>query len=247
MKNTSLQEKLAGIRPLIPMTKRAIREPIASAMNWVGDGVDHVNIWERAETDLGRALSMDSAIGLEHHIFGRFSTMEGFWHYIRSEERDDRLRSMSGANLKAFKNKLSPVRITNFKAVIMDSMYQRICQCGPLLQEFKNSVLPFDLYWVANATGLRCRPAYFGWFIAGLEEIREAFKADRVPRFRFLMDRPNTRIYQFAAPFYEEPATTEDAIGDTPAGKKRRARPNRKKSRDRAITFTAADRADIHP
>ena len=62
-----------------------IKDPSPSPMLWKADGVDHINIWERAETELGCILSHSSRLPFVHSIFGRFGNMEAFWHYIQSE------------------------------------------------------------------------------------------------------------------------------------------------------------------
>ena len=176
-----------------------MRDPSPSPMKWKADGEDHINIWDNAATELGRYLSHNSELPFKHNIFGKFSSMENFWHYILSDERDDRLRSMRGTTLRIFSRKLTPTKITNFRAIISDSNYQRIKSYASLSKEVAKSKLPFDSYYT-NENGIRIRPSYFKWLIAGFEEIRKALKEEREPNFAFLLDNPKSEIYQYVIP-----------------------------------------------
>lgn len=210
-KQGSMFEKLQPIRRQFkPNRSEDFRQPAPSPMKWIGDGEDHINIWEHGETELGCILSPNYDLGLNHSIFGRFANMEAFWHYIQSEERDDRIRSMNGQTLKKFSKMLTNTRVTNFRAIIMDSHYQRIKAYKVLVKSMKESTLPFDCYYINDKSGIRMRPVYFKWFLRGMEEIRNALKEDREPNFSFLLDRPGTDIYEFVVPKTEKVAVVKE-------------------------------------
>lgn len=177
-----------------------LMDPSPSPMNWKGDGIDHINIWEKGETELGVVLNHSISLPFNHSLLGRFGNMEAFWHYVQSEERDDRIRMMEGYTLKNFARKLTPSRVINFRAIIMDANYQRIKQYEPIVQEMINSTLPFDCYYVHDTTKLRTRPNFFKWLTMGYEEIRKALKENREPDFNFLLEREDSSIYQFLIP-----------------------------------------------
>lgn len=184
-----------------------MHDPHASPMKWKDDGIDHINILALGSTELGQALAHSSPISFKHSVFGHFKNMECFWHYIQSEEQDDRIRTMNSVSLKSFSLKLTPRRVTNFRAIIMDSNYQRIKQYPALVEAIKESVLPFECYYIHSETNLRTRPVYFKWFLAGFEEIRRAFKADEVPNFDPLKDVQNSDTYKFVRP----PTSTQNS------------------------------------
>lgn len=204
--------KRQGGRPRVD----SIKDPAPSPSKWIADGVDHINIWERGTTELGRALSHGSRIKLTHDIFGKFSSMESFWYYMQSEERDDRMRNMSGQTLRSFARKMTPARIINFRAIIMDSNYQRIKANKPLAADLAKSTLPFECYFIGKDSDVRIRPNYFKWMIAGFDEIRTALAANREPDFTFLLDRINNNegIYAYVMPVqYAAPTETEKDQG----------------------------------
>ncbi len=178
--------------PVNPMSRH-----ITDPMLWVEDGKDHINIGFDAQTDIGKGLAFESNIGFHHSLFGYFCNIESFWYYIQSRERDDRLRNLHGANLKKLINRLNITNIDNFRAIIIDAAYQRIWQNDALYKQFKESILPIDVYRV-RMNGLRTRPSHFKWLISGLEEVRSAIKEERDPNLEYFMDDPNVSIHHYA-------------------------------------------------
>lgn len=197
--DTAIGSQLRNLLPQGTKMRRKgqdIRDPIPSPSGV--DGVDHINIWDRGNTELGKLLSHSAALSFVHNIFGRFNTIESFWHYIRSVERDDRIRTMSGLPLKRFSEKLQTVRVRNFKAIIMDANWQKVKQYPILVEELTDSTLPIECYYhYKREDGVRIRPNFSPWLIQGFTEIRNALKENREPNFDFLKDNPNTGIYDF--------------------------------------------------
>lgn len=207
--NSDFRDKLASVRGnLRNPAFSALRDPLPNPSSIGEDGIDHINIWEQAKTDLGRALSHSARLSFTHSIFGRFDNMESFWQYIRSVERDDRVRVLHGYKLKTFARKLTFKRVPNFHAVIMDANWQKVQQYPDLLDELKESELPFDCYYLNNE-GIRIRPAFSHWVIYGFTKIREALKADDKPDFSTLMDRTDVDLYDGIRPENSKPVQDE--------------------------------------
>lgn len=188
----TLQEKL---EPFKHFTKeKSFRTEDKSALppvEQVGiDGVDHINIWEKGSTELGVALSHMADLPFTHETYGKFRSIEGFWHYIRSVTRDDRTRMMAGYKAKKFGDTLESQRIDDFKAIIVDANWQKIKQYPPIIEEIKNSTLPFDIYYLFNNDeNVRIRPASAFWLLDGFNVIRQAIKENKEPDFTFLKDK----------------------------------------------------------
>jgi hypothetical protein len=199
--NQTIKTQLNQIKSKIVKTPNGLKTPSASPMKWLEDGVDHININGDSVTELGKFLSHNSPNSFFHSLFGSFATMESFWFYIHSDERDDRLRVMSGRVLKKFSKNLTIKKISNFRAIILDANWQRIQQYPPIITALKESTLPFDCYRYLDDTSLvRVRPTFFKWLIKGFEEIRLAVKEDREPNFTFLLDKYDSNIYDFVLP-----------------------------------------------
>lgn len=184
-------------------------KPYRDVMTLLEDGVDHINIWSSATTDLGSVLDHAGPLPLNHSVFGYFDTMTAFWYYIQSEERDDRIRGMQPLAAYRFGKMMTSRRVINFRAIIADSNWQRIKSKPLLIKLLEQSDLPFDAYRVNNETGLRTRPPFFGWLLWSFEEIRKAVKENREPNFSSLLDRRNTDIYEFAIVRPQKVSVTE--------------------------------------
>lgn len=195
----------------------SLRDPWPSPMGLIKDGVDHINIWDAAETELGKLLCNNSPLSFVHNVLGKFYSIESFWHYIQSVEQDDSIRTMYGPALKNFSRRSQSRQVKNFRAVIIDAAYQRIVQYPALAQAVAESSLKFDCYYVdRNASGLRVRPPFFKWLIKGFDEIRLALQEHRVPDLKFLMDdqSESADIYEDIRPvspvMEAEPVVSED-------------------------------------
>lgn len=165
------------------------------------DGVNHINISDDSVTDLGCCLAHSTLLPLNHKKFGRFSNIEAFWHYIRSEEHDDRIRNMSGKALKDFAQMLHTRRVVNFVAIILDANWQKVNQYPDLKEAIKVSTLPFECYThFKRQDGVKIRPTFSYWLIPGFEEIRKALQENRQPDFSEFLDNPNVDLFDDVFP-----------------------------------------------
>lgn len=197
-----LHTKLAGLRPQI-MTRPGKNGgsdfgiTLPAVHTWTADGVDHINLWEEGETELGRILSHRCELVFDHSHLGRFKTMEALDKYVMSRDRDDRIRNLTGPALKKHTANIVNAPVTNFRAIIMDSNWQRVKQYPDLANVMKDSTLPFDVYYILRTSGMRVRPTRYQWLIAGFEEIRRALKEGREPDFNFLKEKKEAETYEF--------------------------------------------------
>jgi hypothetical protein len=182
------------------VVKKTFMEPYQDVMMLINDGEDHINIWAGATTELGKILDHNGPLPLNHSYFNNFDSMTAFWYYIRSKERDDRIRAMRPTAAYRFGKSLTLTRVSNFKAIIGDSNWQRIKANKSLTEMIKKSTLPFDCYFVLRDTGMRRRPSFFGWLLWSFEEIRSAIKEGREPDFSSLLDVTDSGIYDFVLP-----------------------------------------------
>lgn len=111
------------------------------------DGVDHINIYTRGRTWLGRRLSNLADVGFTHPQYGEFRTVEGFWYYARSGFQHEGLRNLSGFQAKTFGKNYSVVHIENFLDLIKEAIRYKILQNPELLRAFVKSDLPFEHYY----------------------------------------------------------------------------------------------------
>ena len=100
------------------------------------DGIDHINIYSKGYTKLGRLLSNFTKSEFTHPIYGHFMSVEGFWYYIKLEKIDDirkeALRSLYGFSAKQLGRQLekdhNPVHRDDFIQLITDCITIKIMQ-----------------------------------------------------------------------------------------------------------------------
>ena len=205
-RNTVLKDKLSN---LLPRTNREkphhhkkggrFNQPMSAPTG--RDGVDHINIFESAVTDLGKCLSHSSQLRFNHSLYGGFSNIESFWYYIRSEEHDDRVRKLTGNKLKAFADEMTSRRVKNFMAIILDANWQRIVQYPELKEAVKENTLPFECYsYLKRQDGIRQRPPHAHWIIPLFEEISKALKEDRTPDLTKFLDDQKIGLFDDVFP-----------------------------------------------
>jgi hypothetical protein len=57
------------------------------------DGIDHINIYSKGKTELGRWLSNFSECAIKHPFDGYFNSVEAYWYYDITGNEDLRLTS----------------------------------------------------------------------------------------------------------------------------------------------------------
>ena len=116
-----------------------------------GDGIDHINIYSKGVTYVGRALSNFSA----HDVIttdGTFSSIEGYWYWLGATgpRREELRRAVGweakklGRELRAADWSADPV----FKLKIANAMIAKLIMHRSLFDAFKTATLPFRHYYV---------------------------------------------------------------------------------------------------
>lgn len=140
------------------------------------DGVNCINIYSKAQTLLGRALSNwdDSHIKIN---IGYFRTIEGLIFYLGSFNDD--FRYMPGRLAKHMGSKLDRgIRLPEdvFKRLIRSAMYAKIEKDANLRKLIKESELPFVHYY--NYSGNQIFAPKWDWQIQEWENIRAELKKE---------------------------------------------------------------------
>lgn len=141
------------------------------------DGVSHINVYSRGATELGKQLSHFWKKPFVHPFYGKFNSMEGFWHYIKAEAPDDQLRTLHGPEAKFYGAALPRGRLyDSFYDVIIEANFHKIVQNAELAQMVVDSTLPFDHYFLLPPGPVFVRKPGFEWLVEGLEKIRQELK-----------------------------------------------------------------------
>lgn len=138
------------------------------------DGVEFINIYTKAKTELGKKLSHFSHTPFTHPLHGTFYTLEGFWHWYKSIVRPDQLRYMNGPKARDLGKKLECEWRGDFKDAIFIATFCKIEQNPDLKAAFLKTELPFDHYYLHGPRGQRItiRPPASLWLCEMMQKIR---------------------------------------------------------------------------
>ena len=149
------------------------------------EGVTHINISNRSNTELGRLLVHYTHSPFVHPHYGPFNSMEGLWHYIKTSpeiKERDKLRTFAGHRAKELGKNFPKRQISNFREQILEANFFKIEQNPRLLELMKASTLPFDHYYLHGEGNVLIRPDGLIWLSEGFEEIRSMLKEGRRPK-----------------------------------------------------------------
>ena len=162
------------------------------------DGIDFINIWFKGKTELGQMLSHFYNSPFEHPYFGPFNSMEGFWHFIQTIEKDNelsvpihynKLRSLSGMAAKNYGKSLTWHKVDQFYEIIEAANYYKIEQNTKLYNMFVSSKLPFEMYFIKKSSGdadgqgeIVIKLENYRWLLNSFEKIRIMMQYDERPK-----------------------------------------------------------------
>jgi len=113
------------------------------------DGVDHVNVYTRGKTSLGRSLSNLADISLVHPEHGEFRTLEGLYFWRATGMRNDLLRKVNGYDARTIGHKIEKVWDDDFQLDVKIGLAAKIIQNPDLMEALKTRYtdLPFHHYY----------------------------------------------------------------------------------------------------
>lgn len=138
------------------------------------DGIDHINIYSRGKTQLGKMLSNWYPANVEISI-GSFKTIEGVIFYLSSF--NDFFRNADGYNCKKYgKDFDKGIRLPEdvFRKFIIDSMLDKVNKNDTLKCLLKESNLPLKHYY--NYSGKIIEVMNWQWQVDEWENIRKGLK-----------------------------------------------------------------------
>lgn len=145
----------------------------------VDDGVKYINI--NGRTELGKLLANFAFTPFVHPYFGPFNCMEGFWHYIRNKEKDDRFRNMDGSEAKKLASKLTMEYVKDFRAIIEVAMFYKVDQNPRLKELLLESTLPFVYYYRFGPGDLAINPRGHDWMVKMIANVRTMIQEGNCP------------------------------------------------------------------
>lgn len=132
------------------------------------DGIDHINIYSKGKTRLGRLLSNFADTPFEIPGKGRFRTVEGFWYYTITG--NNVFRNLPGWECKQIGSKGVPIRDHPTTEELYEAYRHKLGSHPNIKELLINNKLPLAHYY--NYKGKVVIPKEWQW----TAELWEAFK-----------------------------------------------------------------------
>lgn len=136
------------------------------------EGVDHINIYSKSRTELGRLTSNFSHTPFTHPDFGDFASMEAFWFYVKTGFKHEELRPLHGYEAKKVGNDLTSVYCSEFEDIIFSGLEAKVQQHERLQELLSKNNLPFRHYYFYGKDGdYKCMSSGDGFLERAFQEI----------------------------------------------------------------------------
>jgi hypothetical protein len=159
------------------ITLRDIIEKVVAEIVVEQDGITHINIHSKANTELGRMLSTYSTYTIQHPKYGLVHTIEGLWCFLRSGERLEWcLTCPNGEKLNRSKiMEHETMSKEEFQNEIRMAIKLKIDTYKQIKTKLLDSKLPLTMYFINSRGKLRTPP--IEWIVAYMSELRTEYRA----------------------------------------------------------------------
>lgn len=143
------------------------------------DGVDHINVYSKGKTELGRQLSNFYKSVFVLPDDGMFKSVEGYWFWLGTGKQHESLRYSSGYTAKANGSKYAKVVVEAFEEKIKSAIAAKIHQNPELEELLKQSTLPLEhYYYYGSEESNKVIPLpKYRWMVDWIEKIRADLQA----------------------------------------------------------------------
>ena len=120
------------------------------------DGIEHINVYSKGKTQLGRDLSNFAHTPFTHPTYGRFECLEGFWYYVSTGKTTESLKMALGPIAKKIGKTLKKVHNPKFEQEICTAVDLKLQQNPEILKALQANTLPLvHYYWYGTETNCK--------------------------------------------------------------------------------------------
>ena len=136
------------------------------------DGVDHINIYSKGKTELGRLLSNFAYTPFTIPDKGSFNTVEGFWYWTMTGLSE--FRKLPGWECKKIGDHTTPLREHPNEEELLEAYLSKINNNPSIAVMLAENELPFAHYYVYG--GKVIEPKQWQWTAQLWNRVRETLK-----------------------------------------------------------------------
>ena len=143
------------------------------------DGINHINIYSKGKTELGRLLTNFAHTPFTYHPYGEFASVESFWYWAKSGMQHEDLRLLHGFKAKQQGKLKQRVECNGFNDLILEAIRCKLRQNRALRDILTNSNLPLEHYYAYGNKGdyKVIHLQQYQWIVDEIERIRTICKA----------------------------------------------------------------------
>jgi hypothetical protein len=143
----------------------------------VNDGIDHINVYSKSKTTIGRQLSNFAATPFTYNGLN-FSSVEAAWYFFKTGQKHHFLRELTGFAAKRDGKRLERIEFPEFNETILECIRCKFRQNKKLLMDFAATSLPLShyYYWGEEDNPKIVRLPQYQWIVDELERIRKLTK-----------------------------------------------------------------------
>lgn len=140
------------------------------------DSIDHVNIYSKGATALGRFLTNMGEFFVTIPDIGRFRTLEGYWHYLKTGSDDKRFMTLDGFSAKQLAKTKDTVDVPDFRDRIKEAMRIKLIEHPHFQDMFFETKLVFTHYYCYNGDDRTVTYPPYDWITEEWTRLRSAGK-----------------------------------------------------------------------
>lgn len=137
------------------------------------DGINHINIYSKGRTALGRALSNFAWTPFESPLFGKFQSMEGYYYWVKSGMVHHELRTLYGFKAKQVGRLLPIVKRDNFQEYLIHGLMCKLKDNPGILEGLINNTLPLKHYYLYYDKVIEVNSS--DWMLYGYDYLKRVF------------------------------------------------------------------------
>lgn len=140
------------------------------------DGVDHINIYSKGATSIGRAMTNMSAIPVTVPGEGTFQSVEAYWYWVSTGMTDDRFKTVDHFQAKLIGKDMKRIPRDDFQDKIKKAIKLKLDQYNPRMKRaLKNTTLPLTHYY-HYGDDKSVGYTRYDWVIDYITELREYYQ-----------------------------------------------------------------------
>lgn len=152
------------------------------------DGTDHINLWDRGQTELGRALAMDTHINLNVRGLGKFRSFYALWVYLTTKHRTTALRDAPSFQLRQMVRERRETGnlddAPNVRWIVLNALIDHLMNY-PELADALEATGDVPLVSYINMNGQRSAHSQAKWWVACVQYVRTGLSAGMTLDFAF--------------------------------------------------------------